>query len=167
MSEKTEVIKEKIGHTGVFSFKGLYSFMHEWLKEQENYVVKEDGYSESITGNKKNITFKWLSAKQMSDYFKVEIEIKAKISDLADVEAEIDGEVKKTNKGKVEMEIKGVLNKDPASKWDSVMFYRFLRDVYDKYIIPSRVNNMEDKVMTDVVDLKEQIKAFLEIEGKR
>ena len=63
--------------------------------------------------------------------------------------------------------IKGVLVRDPDSAWDAKPFYKFIRDVYNKYIIPGRVDVMEDKVRSDVKDFKEQIKAFLELSGKR
>ena len=68
---------------------------------------------------------------------KVEFEVK----ELVDVEVEIDGKKKKMNKGKVSVDIKGDLVKDPESKWDVTPFYRFLRDLYGKYIIPGRTSS--------------------------
>jgi hypothetical protein len=72
------------------------------------------------------------------------------------------------NKGKIAMEIKGVLIKDFKNTWDETKpFYRFLRETYDKYIIPGRVKAMEDKVEIDVRAFKDEVKAFLELSGKR
>ena len=71
------------------------------------------------------------------------------------------------NKGKISAEIKGSLVKDPESKWDKSHVWRFLRDIYNKYIIPARVETQEDKVMGDVKDVKEDVKSFLELQGRR
>ena len=86
---------------------------------------------------------------------------------MTDVEVEIDKQRKKMNKGKIEMKINGVIVKDPESKWDKTAFYRFLRDVYNKYVIPGRVENIESKIRKTVIDFKEEIKAFLELTGRR
>ena len=56
-------------------------------------------------------------------------------AELTDVEVEIDGKKKKMNKGKAGLEIKGILTRDPDSKWDTSAFYSFIRDIYNKYII--------------------------------
>ena len=71
------------------------------------------------------------------------------------------------NKGKVSVEIKGNMIKDPESQWESTPFYRFLRGWYNKYIIPARIESMQGKVAGDVRDFKEQLKSYLELSGKR
>lgn len=166
MAEKEEVIKEKVEHSGIFNFSEFYSFAHRWLKE-EDYGVAEEKYTEKVSGNARDIYFEWKASKQLSDYFKIEIKMKFDISDLVDVEVEIDGKKKKMHKGKVGLEIKGTLVRDPDSKWDTSPFYRFLRDVYNKYLVPKRVENISMKVQSDVKDFKEELKAFLELLGRR
>ena len=71
------------------------------------------------------------------------------------------------NKGRVFMEIKGTMIRDPESHWDRTPFYRFLRDVYNKYIVPSRIDAMTDTLRYEVSDLKEDLKAFMDLVGKR
>ena len=166
MAEKEEVIKEKLDHSGIFDFKGFYSYAHSWLKE-EKYGVVEEKYSEKVSGNTRDITVKWLASKILSDYFKIEIEVEFVITKLSDVEVEIDGERKKSNKGKVSVEIKGVLILDPRSKWDKSEFWRFTRDVYNKYVVPARVENKRDVIRKVVMNFKEELKAFLELSGRR
>jgi hypothetical protein len=166
MADKKQVIKEKIEHSGLVDFKALYSFTHSWLTD-ENFDVFETDYKESVTGNSRNIHFKWSGTRGMSDYLKHEVSLEFKISDLVEVEVEIDKKKKKMNKGKIWLEMKGTLVKDPESKWDSTPFYRFIRGVYDKYIIPNILEGQENKIIGDVIKLKEQIKAFLEITGRR
>ena len=97
MAEKDLVLKEKVEHSGLFAFPGLYSYVHSWLKD-ENYGINEDKYSEKVSGNKRDLLIEWKASKRLSDYFKIEIAVKYEISEMTEVEAEIDGEKKKMNK---------------------------------------------------------------------
>ena len=166
MAEKEQLTQEKFEYSGIFDFKAFYSYAHSWFIE-ENYGVVEEKYSEKVSGNSRDILIEWLASKKLSDYFKIEIKIKYEITGLTDVEVEIDGQRKKMNKGKVKGDIKGLIIKDPDSKWDSAPLYRFMRDTYNKYIIPGRINAIEDRIRNDVRTFKEEIKAFLEMSGKR
>lgn len=166
MAEKEQVIKEKLEHSGLFDFKSFYSYGHSWLSE-ENYDVVEDKYNEKVSGNSREITIEWAASKKLSDYFKHEIKIKFEIKELVEVEVEIDKKKKKMNKGKISVEFKGNLIRDPESKWDSTPFYRFIRDVYNKYVVPARVDSSAGKLTSDVIKLKEEMKAFLELIGRR
>ena len=166
MVEKDVIIKEKLDHSGVFSFSEFYEYAHSWFKN-ELYGVVEEKYSEKVSDKGRDIDIEWRAMKKVSDYFKLEHTIKMNIKGLIDVEVEIGGKRKKMNKGSIAMEIKGILVKDWESKWDTNAFFRMLREVYNKYIIPGRVDAMEDKVMDDVRTFKEEIKAFLELTGKR
>ena len=166
MPEKDLVIKEKIEHTGLFDFPAFYSYAHSWFVN-ELYGVIEEKYSEKVSGNKRDLLIEWKAAKKLSDYFKIEIAVKYEITDMTEVEAEIDGKTKKMNNGKVVAEIKGALIKDYESKWETSVFSKFAREIYNKYIIPSRVFAMNDKTGEDVKKFKEELKAFLELSGRR
>lgn len=167
MVAKDQIIKEKLDHSGIFSFPDLYSYMHTWLKDNL-YGVNEEKYGEKVSGTSRDIGFEWKATREISDYFKIEHTIKVDVIGLVDVEVEIDGKKKRMNKGKIAMEIKGVLVKDPKNTWDETKpFYKFLREAYDKYIIPSRILAMENKVEGDVRSFKDEVKAFLELSGKR
>jgi hypothetical protein len=167
MAEKERLIKEIIEHTGYFDFKALYSFAHSWLAGQEDYGVVEDNYAEKVSGATRDITVKWKATKEISDYFEIEIEVEFKVREISEVEVEIDGKRKKMDKGKVSIEIKGNIIRDPESKWDTSPFYRFMREVYNKYIIPGRIDKLEKKIKLEVITFKEELKSFLELLGKR
>ncbi len=166
MAEKDLVLKERVEHSGLFDFSGLYSYVHAWLKE-ENFGINEDKYSEKVSGNKRDLLIEWKATKKLSDYFKLEIAVKFEISEMTEVEAEIDGEKKKMNKGKASIELKGTVIKDYDGKWETSAFSKFMRDVYNKYVIPSRVYEINNMVEGNVRKLKDQIKAYLELSGRR
>ena len=166
MAEKEELIKEKIEYSGLFNFPAFYSFAHSWFKEND-HGVNEDKYSEKVSGNKRDITIEWKATRKITDYFKGEYKIKFEIRDLVDVEAEINGSKEKMNQGKVSAEIKGIIISDFQSKWDKSAFSRFMRDFYNKFVIPSRVKQIKDEIIDTVRDFKEQLKAFLELTGRQ
>jgi hypothetical protein len=165
MSEKEQIIKEKVENTGVFDFKGFYSFANSWLKN-ESYSVVEEKYGEKVSGNAKDIYFEWKASKGYSDYFKLEIGAKFIITGLTEVEIDADGKKSKSNKGYISIELKGTLIRDPESKWDSTPSWRFMRDLYNKYIIPKRIDDTRDKLVGDIKTFKEEMKSFLEISGR-
>jgi len=166
MAEKDIIIREKVEYTGVFDFAQSYEYAFQWLKD-ESYNVIEEKYNEKVTSDGREITVEWKASKTLSDYFKSEISIKFELKRVVDVEVDVDGKKKKTNKGIYRIELKGVLIRDPKSTWESGAYYKFLRDVYNKYIIPGRVDSMEDQVRDDTINFKESIKSFLELSGKR
>ncbi|MDO8508237.1 MAG: hypothetical protein Q7S27_00980 [Nanoarchaeota archaeon] len=166
MPEREEIIKEKVDISGIFDFKTVYGFAYNWLKD-EGYGVVEEKYSEKVSGNSRDILIKWAFGKQLSDYFKIDGEVEMEIKGLTDVEVEINGDRKKMNKGKIGVEIKALMIMDPDGKWDKNAFYKFIRELYNKYVIPSRVESVRNTIKKDVVELKEQIKALLELTGKR
>jgi len=166
MADKDLIIKEKIAHSGVFDFSAFYSFAHGWFYD-EGYGVVEAKYSEKISGNKKNMFIEWNVEKKLNDYFKFQYNLKFYIDDLTDVDVEIDGEKKSMNKGKILVEIKGYLIKDYDSKWDVNPVYKFMRDIYNKFVVPTTIDNLENKLIGDLQTFKDELKAFLELSGKR
>lgn len=168
MVERDLIIKEKVQHEGLFNFKELYKYAHQWFREEDYDAVIEEKYKEKlVTGNARDIEVEWKISKSLSEYFKMEMSVKFEILGMSDVEAEIDGKKKKMNKGEIGVEIKGFVTKDPKSKWEIYPFYRFIREVYDKYVIPSRTSAIEDRLKDDVRDFKEALKSFLELYGRR
>src|SRR3989338_493780 len=138
MVEKEGISQEKVEHTGLFDFPGFYTYAHNWFLDERYNGVDEIEYIEKVIGNSKSVSFKWKAYKKVTDYFKIEQEIQCRIDDMTDVEVEIDGTKRKMNKGKMEIKFKGTLVMDYDSRWETTAFYKFLREVYNKYVIPSR-----------------------------
>lgn len=166
MAEKDLLIKEKLEHSGLFSFDDLYSYAYTLLKE-EGYGVTEEKYSEKHASGTKDVVVEWKCVKSVGDYFKVEISVKFNISGLADVEVEYEGKKKRSNKGRASIDIKGALVQDPTSKWNETPTYTFMRGLYSKYIIPGRIDAMESMTKNEVENFKEKLKVFFDSTGRR
>lgn len=167
MAEKDKVFSSKIKYSGVMNFADFYKFCYDWLKDEAGLTLSEDKYAEKLSGDAKNIDIDWTGAKEMTDYFKFEAKVSFKIIALTNVEVTIEGKKVKTNKGSVEVSIKGTLIKDYKGKFEKTAFQKFMRGFYEKFVIPSRIDEYQGKVFGDCDEFLAQAKAYLDLEGKR
>jgi hypothetical protein len=167
MSEKETIFSSKIKHTGLFSFKSLYKFCYDWLSEETGLDISEGKYAEKVSGDSKEIDVEWSCSRKYTDYFKVQAKVKFAVKGLKEVEVK-QGEAKiTTNKGNVEIGVKGILERDYSGKFEKSAFQKFLRGIYEKWVIASRIEQYEDKLIGDLDEFLAQTKAFLDLEGKR
>ena len=129
--------------------------------------VIEDKYSEKITGDSKGIKIEWTGKRKVTDYFQFSVSVKFEIIGLINVEITKDGRKVKMNNGLVEMKVKGSLIRDYDGKFEKTASRKFMRSIYEKWIIPSRINQFEEKLVSDCDEYLAQAKAFLDLEGKR
>lgn len=167
MVEKDSLFSTKIKHQGIFSFKEIYKVLYGWLSS-EGYLMNEKVYKENIgAGGAKEIEIEWMAYREISDYFKFQIKVTWHVVGMTDVEVEVDGKKQKMNKGQVEIKAKGTLLKDYAGVWENKPFFKFLRTVYNRYLIFSRIEKYETKLIGEVDEFVAQAKAHLSLTGKR
>jgi len=168
MVEKETIFSSKIKSEGLFSFKDFYKFCHQWLTDETGLDIAETKYKEKLSGNEKKIEIEWIGEKEITDYFKFQIKVTFMILRLTDVEVQQPNGAKiKTNKGEVEISTKGNLLRDYEGKFEKNSTQKFLRGVYEKYVIPSRVKQFEDELASKCDEFLEQAKAYLDLEGKK
>jgi len=165
--EKEKIFSSNISSKGIFSFQDSYKFCYDWLTEETGVDVLESKYAETLKGNVKDIDIEWEGTKKVTDYFKFEIKVVFKIIDLAEVEVEQGGAKIKTNKGKIKITVAGTLIRDYDGKFEKDAFRKFLRSIYEKWVIKSRIDQFEDKLFEDCDEFLSQTKAYLTLEGKR
>lgn len=165
MAEKKEVYKQKIKQTGYWNYKELYNFCFNWLKD-EGYRLKEKEYIEKISTLGKEIILKWEAEKKITDYFKHVIEVKWHILGMKDAEVEQDGKKVATNKGEVGITITANLVRDYEERWEIRPFYKFLRGIYEKYVIRATREEYEKDLEEKAKDYIKEIKAFLNLSGR-
>ncbi len=167
MSEKDKLFSSKVKYDGIFPFKDFYKFCYEWLTNETGLLISEDKYKEKLTGDAKKIEIKWTGTREMTDYFKFEAEITFNILGLTNVEVMQDGKKIKTNKGSVEVSVKGNLVRDYKSKFEKTAFQKFLRAIYEKTVIHARIEQFQEKIIEECDEFLAQAKAYLDLEGKR
>lgn len=167
MAEKEQIFSSKMKSAGFFNFADFYRFCYRWLSEEKDFDLAETAYKEKIKGDAKEIEIEWRGSLKVTDYFKFEVKVEYRILGLTDVELVRDGHKIKTNKGEVEVELKGVLVRDYDGKFEKSATQKFFRSVYEKWIIPARINQYEEKLIEICDEFLSQAKAFLDLEGKR
>lgn len=165
MVEKDIVYKGKIKHRGLFDFGEVYRFCYGWLVDKD-YMVTEKTYSEKVKPNGKEVEIEWEGTRKISDYFRFVLKASWRILAMTEVEVQKEGKKIPMNKGQLEISFSAVLEKDYEHRWEQSGFLKFLRGVYDRYIIRGRIESYEDKIFEEVDEYIAQTKAFLALEGR-
>lgn len=166
MAEKDKIFSSKISYDGILDFKDFYKFCYRWLSEETSMDMIENKYAEKISGDAKNIKVEWSGGRKVTDYFKFQVDVKFEVLNLTNVEITKDGRKIKMNKGSVEVSIKGTLIRDYEGKFEKTPTNKFLRGIYEKWVIYSRIKEYEGKLIGDCNEFLAQAKAFLDLEGK-
>jgi hypothetical protein len=93
--------------------------------------------------------------------------VEFKIIALKKIEIERNGVKEKANQGNIKVSVKGILLRDYKGKFEANAFQKFMRSIYEKWIIPSRIEEYETKLAGKCDEFLAQAKAYLDIEGKR
>lgn len=167
MAEKEQIFSSKIKYDGIMDFPATYKFGYDWLSQEKDFNMSETAYKEKIKGDAKELEIEWKGFAKATDYFKFEIKVEIKVLGMSDVEIVQDGVKRKMNKGSVEIKIKGTLVRDYDGKFEKSSTQKFLRSIYEKWVIPSRVDEYEGKLIGICDEFLSQIKSFLDLSGKR
>ena len=167
MVEKNVVFSSKIKYEGIFSFADFYKFCYDYITEELDFGVAENEYSEKLKGDTKELAIEWEGEIKITDYFKYVIKVNFLIFNLANIEVQQEGKKKKTNKGILSVAVKGTMVSDYDGKYETSPMLRFFRGVYEKWIIPSKIEQIEEKLISDCDDFLSQAKAYLALEGKK
>jgi len=167
MAEKDKVFSSKIKYNGIVDFAAFYKFCYDWLKEETGISVSENKYAEKLSGDSKSIDVEWSGGREMSDYFKSEIKVTFKVSGLTNVEITEGNKKIKTNKGSIEVGISGTLVRDFKGKFEKTAFQKMWRGIYERMVIPERIEQMQGKIVSDCDEFLSQTKAYLDLEGKK
>lgn len=167
MAEKDRIFSSKVKYAGLFEFADFYRFCYDWLQDDLGMNVVEEKYVEKIKGEEKDIEIGWKASKKVTDYFKFEIGIDFRILGMKKVEVNKDGIKRKMNEGIIEIKISSDIIKDYEGKFEEDAFRKFLRAIYEKWVIPSKISEYKDKLAEDSNDFLDQAKAYLDLESKR
>tara|TARA_Y100000310_G_scaffold101376_2_gene99417 strand:- start:1032 stop:1529 length:498 start_codon:yes stop_codon:yes gene_type:complete len=162
---KSRVLKQQLKKKGYWNYSELYDFCFDWLKDN-GYTISEKEYTEKNPAGGKELKIEWEAKKLVTDYFKNSILLRWHILRMNEAEIERDGVKESTNEGEVKIEFTADLIKDYEERWEDQPFWKFLRGIYDKYIIRTTADEYENRLEEDTLELISQIKAFLQIEGR-
>lgn len=160
MSQKDFIAQAiKVKQRSVFDLSELYLLLYKWF-ELYGYDFQEQEYRDIEKAGKKNLEIRWYAEKKIDDYIKFVIKISFMVLGLESVEIEAEGVKRKSSKGEVEFRFDAFLLKDYEDYWEKG-FIKFIREVYDKYIIKGRIDNLEGELQGELYKFIDEIKAFL------
>jgi len=166
MPEKDTIFSSKIKYNGVFDFSDFYNFCHDWLMEETQLDLMEDKYQEKIKGDAKDIDIEWTGVRKVTDYFKFQIKTKFRILGLKKVEITQANKKVTTNSGNIEVKVSGTLIRDYEGKFETDAIRKFLRAIYEKWVIKPRIDEYEGKLIGECNEFLSQAKSYLDLESK-
>jgi hypothetical protein len=162
MAQKDMIYSGKVAQSGYWNYGEVYGMLYNWLKDS-GYNVAESSYKEKLVGNGKEINIEWEAGKKVTDYFQYKITLSWQIIGMKDAEVEMDGKKVKTNKGDLAISFKAFLVKDYESRWEDKPMWKFLRGVYEQYVIRKTVDGYAGGLDEEISDMISDLKAFLRI----
>lgn len=163
MAERLIVVdKERLDYDGVFDAKEVLRVMQQWATDKGYWLI-EKKHGEATKPEGKYIDMDFEPFKKFTDYAKSIIKIRAQFNDVKDVVIERDGRKHKMQEGKIVIVLDGILETDYEGRWESKPIFYFLRTVFEKYVYTPFISGFERGVKEDVLSLKHNLKAFLNL----
>lgn len=163
MPERTLVIDHlKFSYEGVFNLSELYAIISTFFYEK-GWDWYEKFNQEQITPTGKHIKIVLEPWKNASDFYKLSISIKLIATDVKDVEVEHEGQTLKLNHGVLHFTFDAYVISDRKGKWSEKPLYWFLSVLAQRYFYRDHFAKMETWVTSDVDDLYNKIKGYLNV----
>jgi len=156
-----------IRYQGVWDMQDLYESLAEWFRYKK-YKFKEGLYEHrepTPFGRERIISFE--AERKENEYTLVKYDMYVHTWDTHDVEVELPrGKKKNFSKGRLWIEIKVVILYDFEKRWDEKVFFKYLKDFYNKYVIKKKSEyEYSPKFRTEMFELHAMIKNHLKMES--
>ncbi|MBN2368240.1 hypothetical protein JXC34_04425 [Candidatus Woesearchaeota archaeon] len=151
----------QVNYQGIFNMPDLLVMIDSFFKKK--------GYTKHIMGHKESRTEKGMSLNLRLRPFKqvksnkLEVQVWLSISDMTEIEKEIDNIKVKLNKGKVKIVIDAFVLSDMRGKWEARAEYTFIRTIFDKFLFRSKSKDYAGMVKADATELRDELSSFLNL----
>lgn len=163
MAEREVVIdKLRLSYEGLFNVSELYKLVDGWLREK-GYDKRERRMIENVTKDGKFIEWELEPWKKITDYACNVIKLRIILTDIKEVDVEVDKVKVKMNQGKADFIFDAYVETDYENRWDTKPLFYFLRTLFNKYIFKPYTEGYASNVIGDVNDLHSRIRSFLNL----
>ena len=149
----------QVSYKGVFDFDGLYKSLCGWFKKHR-YTFNELDYKEFKERGERKLHVKWEGKRRVTDYVVYTIEVGFQLNDYADVKVKN----KKRVGGDLGVKIIAYLAKDYEETWSRKSWLKFIREIYDRFVIGGKNLEMQNELLGEMKILRNEIKAFLNLQ---
>lgn len=158
MAEYDYVVRDiEVKKKGEYDLKELYTTLKDWLNEH-GYDIIEKEY-EDLLETGKDLRIKWKAMKKLDDYTQFVIEVTIKVKDWKEVEAE----AHKLVSGNLEIKFESYFEKDYEERWELRPLQKFMRGVFDKFVLRSKWERLEKDLKEETFQLRDLSKQFLDL----
>lgn len=163
MTERKLVVDHlKFSYEGLFNAEELFNVISAWFFEK-GWDWYEKMNQEQITPDGKQIRIVLEPWKNISDFYKLIMNIKLNMIDVKEVEVEHEGRNLKLNQGLVRITFDAYVAGDRKDQWKDKTIYWFLGTILGKYFFREHFDKAEAWVKSDVDDLHNKIKNYLNV----
>ncbi len=122
---------QRIQYTGLFDFDGLYAAVVDWAKNY-GFMWHEKDYKHKVpTARGAEQELFWILTKNVTHYYKYEINIIVHVYDMREVTIEHGGKKKTLINGRISFILSGKVHWD----WQSVFKGSYIRDLMGRILI--------------------------------
>jgi dTDP-glucose pyrophosphorylase len=146
-----------ISQEALFNIADLYKHIKTWF-DFHGYDFYEKEYHD-INEQSKSMKIKWEGERKIDDYLRVHIKVGITFSNIVSVKTKSGI----TNKGKVKFKFVSFMEKDYDEKWSNNFISKFIREVYDRFIIHNQINERMDELKNETYEIYNEVKAFLRL----
>ncbi len=165
MPKEDMIIKDvRVRYNGTFDFDLLYKKLRDWFLTEKYSDPSKNGekkYSEKIKPNGKQIEIVWESSRSYEGgYYKITTNVEFFLNGINVVDVERDGRKIKLENGEIELVFNSKLTRNADKKWNESSM---MHTLYEKYIIPDKIEGMKIECYSDTTKLIDEAKNFLNL----
>lgn len=156
---KIHVMSHVLRKHGIYNFGAAHNAVKTWLRKHKYDFYEKKHYEKEPKS--KYMELIWVAERYVNDYVKFNIKVEIWMRNAKPVEGgKMQGRVEFIFNSDMEknVDIKGVKKFSTAEKGN---FMDFIREFYEKYIIKSRLEDLETKLFEETKDLIENIRLAL------
>ncbi|MEW5897227.1 MAG: hypothetical protein AB1668_06020 [Nanoarchaeota archaeon] len=161
MAERYLIIDHlKLSYEGIFNADELFSVISTFFFER-GWDWYEKMNQAQVTPSGKQVRIILEPWKSITDYYKIAVCIRLIMNDVKNVEVEHEGKPLQLNQGAVKLTLDGYVISDRKNKWKDKPLHWFLSIILEKYTFKEHYRKAESWIKSDVEDLHQQIKSYL------
>jgi len=172
-----EAWKTKVKYMGVFSMRGLYKELMEYLKDldytdEDRYKYFETYYYEKRSSDPKEATSMWIWIRtdkneliDSSNFFRYHMNIHYHVRFMKDIEVMSGGEKLKVQQGEVEVIIHPYIEIDWKGMWQSHWLLKHLLDFYVERLWWKSFQEKKHRVKDDAKEVQRRVKDYFEMQS--
>ncbi|MGB9675245.1 MAG: hypothetical protein ACP5IJ_01310 [Candidatus Nanoarchaeia archaeon] len=153
--------RENLQYSGVFNFEEFLEHARSWLSWRK-FDIEEKRFEEKVKLGREYKIW-WYAVKCIDEYSAIRIVFELSITDVIDVEVQIDKKKKKMQKGDINIYITSELITDRQDYWTQNAFFSFLRGFYDRYIYASTIDKLKGEAWNLGWGFFNELKSFLQL----